>query len=112
MNPNLGEITPEARLEVGSRRCIERLASRVEHFMNDGGRLADGGLRLGRLFLKFFLLLAGVAFAAELGPRGRDGGSRVGDAHHLVRDAIRLVLERIIHLSDYELCLYGAWALG
>jgi hypothetical protein len=56
--------------------------------MDDRWRLAGGDLRPGALFLEFFrLLLAGVAFAADLRRRGRGSGH----AHHLIRDAICLM---------------------
>jgi hypothetical protein len=41
MNPYLAEVVPEARLHEGTRRRVERLARRPQHFVHDwrhGGR--------------------------------------------------------------------------
>src|SRR4051794_5108395 len=80
--------------------------------MNDRRRFAkDEFGRTGRLHLRLllFLLLAGGAFPAQLRWRGSYGELRVRPAHHLVGDSVRLVLKRIVELSDNEICLYGAW---
>jgi hypothetical protein len=73
--------------------------------MYAGGRLAGGGLRPQLFLLKFFLILAFVAFAANLRRRGGRHGIRRLHAHHIVGDAVRLMLKLIIWLSDHELSL-------
>jgi hypothetical protein len=77
--------------------------------MHAGWRLADAGLQPGLLLLTLVLLLAGRAFAADLLRCGRHGNIGIGHSHHLVGDAIRFMLKRIIGLSDHELSLNGVW---
>jgi hypothetical protein len=109
MDTDLREIIPEARLEIGARRRIERFPRRTERLMHTAGRFPDGGQRSSLLYLKLLLLLASIAFAADLRRRGGGCNPWHGHAHHLIRDAVRLVFERIIHLPNSELRLYGAW---
>src|SRR5271169_6540741 len=108
MYSHAAEVAPEARLEIGARRGVERLPGRAQRLMHAGWRLADGGMPRGPLFLKFFLLIASRAFAADPRRRGGHRGPRGGHAHHLVGDAIRLMLKRIIHRADFELRLKAA----
>jgi hypothetical protein len=59
-----------------------------------------------RLFLEFFfLVLAGAVFVADPGWHGGDG--YLGSRRHLVRDAVRLMLHRIIDGTDFEFRLNG-----
>jgi len=55
-------------------------------------------------FLELLLLLAGCAFAAELRRCRANGDFRVWHAHHLLGDAVGLVLERIIGAADPRAC--------
>jgi hypothetical protein len=63
------------------------------------------GLPPGRPLLKLFPLLRGVAFAVDLRLRGADGDPRIRHAHHLISDEIRLILQRLIYRTDFELAL-------
>jgi len=78
-----------------------------------GARLASGGFGWPRgLLLKLFLPLAFRAFAADLRRRGRGGDLGGGHAHHLLGNAVRLALQRIVDRSDRELWLYGTRQRG
>ncbi len=68
-----------------------------------------GGLdRPGRLLLKFFLvLLAGRALAVDLWRHGRKRKPCGRHAHYLLRDAVSLMLQRIVNGADMELRLNG-----
>ena len=79
--------------------------------MHDGLSLAArGDERAGRLGLELpaFLFLTGFAFSADLRWSRGVGEFGVRHAHHLVGDAVRLVLERIVDVSDSELRLLDA----
>src|SRR5260370_12264578 len=112
------EVMPKAPLEVGPRRCVERLAGRAERLMHDGRRFANGR-RPRRHPWQFPLLLAGGAFAAEPRRRGSDGKIRVRDPHQMIGDTIGFVLKRIIDLRDWNLLpfeegwrLKSNWLIG
>jgi hypothetical protein len=110
------EVPAETQLEESTGRCVKWLPGRAERLTNDArrnanccfGRLGTHGLQPLRLFL------TGGAFAAEPLGRGRDGDPWGGHADHLVGDTVRLMLKRIVDLSDNELCLYDAreWSCG
>src|SRR5215469_1429898 len=67
-----------------------------------------GRLHLQLLYVLVFLR-ASRAFTIDLRGSGADGKRRIRHTHHLVGDAICLMFERIIDLSDRELRLYDAW---
>jgi hypothetical protein len=75
--------------------------------MHDLRCLACGRLRVGWPFLKFFLRCAASAFAADQRWRGREGHLWVRCPHHLVRETVRLMLQRIIDSADFEFRLNG-----
>jgi hypothetical protein len=60
---------------------------------------------------RLFLLASGT-FAADLRGRTGDGEIGVGHAHHLVGNAVRLMLKRIVGRSNGELRLYDTWPRG
>ena len=64
-------------------------------------------MRLRLLCPKFFLLLALRAFAADPRRRGGDGDSGVWHPHHLLGDAIRLVLRWVIDGAAFKFRLNG-----
>src|SRR5262249_43482303 len=101
MDPDLGEIVPEARLEIRPRCRIERLPRRAQHLVYGRWRPARGGWRHGRFFSK-------SPFAGELQRRGSEGDIRVRHAHQLLGDSIRLMLQRIIDGPDFEFRLNGS----
>ena len=73
--------------------------------MNNFGRLHGDSLPPRGISSELVLLLAIRAFTAELGRSRGNGEAGLGHAHHLIGDAIRLVLERIIDLPDDQLRL-------
>jgi hypothetical protein len=79
--------------------------------MHDGWRLASGGFgcpgRLGLQHLRLVIFLAGGAFAADLRWRSHHGKLGRGHPHHLIGDAVRLLLKRIARRVDHELGLDG-----
>src|SRR3954451_23584628 len=95
-------------LKEGPDGRIEWLSRRAENSMHNAGRLVAGnyGCSVGLgLDLPAFLFLAGSAFPAELQRCAGHRHIRVWHPHHLVCDAICLVLKRIVALSNNELCL-------
>ena len=81
--------------------------------MHDRRRLTAGWFgALGRFGLQrvcLFFFLAGCAFAADLRRRRGRLNLRGRHAHHLIGDAIRFMLKRIVGLSDHELSLNDTW---
>src|SRR3954453_7827228 len=77
--------------------------------MHYGWRFVSGSFdHSRRLFLKLLVfLLAGSALTADLRGGPSHGDYRVGHVHHLIGDAIRLMLQRIVNRSDPELNLNG-----
>ena len=105
---HMAQVHPEAGLEESSAAAVEWPARLGQGSVNDGRRpLPVRNGRGGRG--PVHLLLAGGAGAADPHRRRSDGEGGVGHAHHVVGDAVRLILKRIIDLSDNELCLYCAW---
>jgi hypothetical protein len=103
------EIVSEAGLEKGARRFVQRLPGRAQNIIYAGRGLTEAGRGRGNVLSLnlFFFLFAGLALSAY--PRRRGGSGypdhRGGHAHHLVSDSVRLLLQRVIQLSDGELCL-------
>jgi hypothetical protein len=98
MHANLREIVPESRLEESASLCVERMTRFAQHRTHARGRFrghwsgGSGRLHL-ELFLRLlFLLLASVAFAADLLWRYANQKLRVWHAHHLIGDPIRFML--------------------
>jgi hypothetical protein len=79
--------------------------------MNDGRCFAAAGERRRirpSSKLSGLLFLTGRTFPAELRRSRGDDGFGDGQANPLVGDAVRLVLKRIVDLSDSKLPLYDA----
>jgi hypothetical protein len=102
---------PEARLEIGARRGIERLPRRTEYVVHDGRhlRLTDvAGCDALRLQARMFLArLLRLAFGATSTAAANALELWLRHAHYLVGDAVRFVLERVIDGADLELRLKG-----
>jgi hypothetical protein len=109
MNSHLRKVASEARFKKSAIGCIEGLPGGTEYLMHNTGRLTGAGLRPSGFLLKLYFLLAGSAFAAEPVRCCSDGELGRGHAHYLVCDAIRLVLQRMVDLSNFKMRLYGAW---
>ncbi len=103
MHTHLAEVISEARLEESEHRGVERPPWGAQHLSHNGGGFAGGdfgpsdpqGFRRRRMC------------AADL--RWRANEAWVGQAHHLVGDAVRLMLESIVNRSDKELRLNISW---
>jgi hypothetical protein len=111
MHPHGAEIVAEYRLNRRPYRTIERLPLIPQHLMHDaGGRSASALGQSDRLGLKWLRcsLLACSRWVAKLRRCGGNNGIGVGHARHLIGDAVRLVLKRIVDLSDDKLWLYDA----
>jgi hypothetical protein len=109
MYPHLAEVVAETRFHECAGAAIKRLTRGAEHLVHDVRRIAAAcDKHPGRLGLQplHVFLLTGSAFAAELGPRGSDGGLRGRRSHHVVSDAVSLILERIVHPSDHNFGLF------
>jgi hypothetical protein len=68
--------------------------------MHGDRRFADRALRFGSLSLKLLLGLAGGTLAAD--PRRAGGDARRRCAQDFIRDAVCLVLQRIVDGADLE----------
>ena len=81
-------------------RC-EELPGGAEH----GRRFAASGCGVGPQVLRPRLPVVSFRFAADLRCRPSEGEFGIWHAHHLVSDAVRLMLKWIVNLSDNELPL-------
>jgi hypothetical protein len=65
--PHLAEIMPEPRFHIASRRCVQRLAGRIQNAMHARRHVCHFP-GIGRAALKMLLLLAAfLAFATAYG---------------------------------------------
>jgi hypothetical protein len=107
VHTDLTKIKAETGFEEGASGRVKWLPGRAEHLMHNGGGLAGSNLgRSGPVGLKRLrlFLLAAAATAADLWWRGGYGDFGGAEAHHLIGDAVRLVLKRVVYPPDGEIC--------
>jgi hypothetical protein len=128
MDPDIGEAPPEARFHEGTRSRIERLSRRPQHLVHDRRRSALVDIApVARTSTRPLPLEPALVVAARARPLERVAGNRrdnrrIGPErrdwcvprgcswrpHHAVRDAVRLLLERVVDVADRELGLQRA----
>ena len=101
VDANSAEIKAKARLKVSASWRCEELPGGAEH----GRRFAASGCGVGPQVLRPRLPVVSFRFAADLRCRPSEGEFGIWHAHHLVSDAVRLMLKWIVNLSDNELPL-------
>src|SRR5258708_15730020 len=105
MHSHLAEVVAKPRFDERAGAVIKWPTGGAEHLVHDlRGIAAACDRHPGRLGLQplHVFLLTGSAFGAELGLRDSDAGPRARLSHHVLSDAVSLMLERIIHPSDHN----------